>query len=128
MKRACRFLLIAVFTVLLPACSTVRFVYDNAETYLRWRVDLYLDLEGAMADELDERIAAFMAWHRAQALPKYVQLTEEATRRFERRLEGELRWRVARFFLVGHQGNVPRLRRTDQTREAMALLRQRVDV
>ena len=93
MKRACRFLLIAVFTVLLPACSTVRFVYDNAETYLRWRVDLYLDLEGAMADELDERIAAFMAWHRAQALPKYAQLLDDARRRVERRLQpADLVW------------------------------------
>jgi len=92
-KRACRFLLIAVFTVLLPACSTVRFVYDNAETYLRWRVDLYLDLEGAMADELDERIAAFMAWHRAQALPKYAQLLDDARRRVERRLQpADLVW------------------------------------
>jgi hypothetical protein len=64
----------------------VRLVYDNADTYLRWRAQLYLDLDGAMADELDERIAAFMAWHRAQALPKYAQITDEAARRFERRL------------------------------------------
>ena len=79
--------------MLLPACSTVRFVYDNAETYLRWRVDLYLDLEGAMADELDERIAAFMAWHRAQALPKYAQLLDDARRRVERRLQpADLVW------------------------------------
>jgi len=92
-KQACRFLLIAVFTALLQACSTVRFVYDNAETYLRWRVDLYLDLDGAMADELDERIAAFMAWHRAQALPKYAQLLDDARRRVERRLQpADLVW------------------------------------
>jgi hypothetical protein len=71
---------------LLSGCSTVRLVYDNAETYLRWRAALYLDLDGAMADELDERIAAFMAWHRAQALPQYAQLADEATRRFERKL------------------------------------------
>jgi hypothetical protein len=64
----------------------VRLVYDNAETYLRWRAALYLDLDSAMGDELDERIAAFMAWHRAQALPKYAQLADEATRRFERKL------------------------------------------
>ena len=93
MKRVCRFLLIAVFTSVLAACSTVRFVYDNAETYLRWRVALYLDLDGAMADELDERIAAFMAWHRAQALPKYAQLLDEARRREERRMQpADLVW------------------------------------
>jgi hypothetical protein len=82
-----------LLALLLSGCSTVRLVYDNAETYLHWRAATYLDLEGAMAEELDERIAAFMAWHRAQALPKYAQLTEEATRRFERRLQSaDLVW------------------------------------
>ena len=89
MKCLCTFLLV----LLLSGCSTVRLVYDNAETYLRWRAALYLDFEGAMADELDERIAAFMAWHRAQALPKYAQIADEATRRFERRLQpADLVW------------------------------------
>jgi hypothetical protein len=86
-------LLVALFTVLLTGCSTVRFVYDNAETYLRWRVALYLDPEGTMADELDERIAAFMAWHRAQALPKYAQILDDGRRRMERRLQpADLVW------------------------------------
>jgi len=88
-KSVCTFLL----AVLLSGCSTVRLVYDNAETYLRWRAATYLDLEGAMADELDERIAAFMAWHRAQALPKYAQLLDDARRRVERRLQpADLVW------------------------------------
>jgi hypothetical protein len=82
-----------LLVVLLAGCSTVRLVYDNAETYLRWRAALYLDVDGALADELDERIAAFMAWHRAHELPKYAQLTEEATRRFDRKLQpADLVW------------------------------------
>lgn len=89
MKRACTFLLLLFLT----GCSTVRLVYDNADTYLRWRAATYLDLDGEMADELDERIAAFMAWHRAQALPKYAQLLDEASRRFERHLTlADLDW------------------------------------
>jgi len=64
-----RALCTVLLIVLLGGCSTVRFVYDNADTYLRWRAATYLDLDGAMADELDERIGAFMVWHRAQALP-----------------------------------------------------------
>jgi hypothetical protein len=88
-KRAYAFLLV----LLLTGCSTVRLVYDNADTYLRWRAALYFDVEGDMADELDERIAAFMAWHRAQALPKYAQLLDDAARRLERRLTpGDLVW------------------------------------
>jgi len=81
-KRLCIFFIV----LLLAGCSTVRLVYDNADTYIHWRATHYLDLEGEMADDLDERIAAFMAWHRAQALPKYAQLLDEAARRFEKRL------------------------------------------
>ena len=64
----------------------MRFAYDNADTYLRWRASSYLDLEGAMADELDDGITAFMAWHRASALPKYVTLVDDAAQRFARGL------------------------------------------
>ena len=74
MRWICTFLLLAA----LQGCSTVRVVYDNADTYLRWRASHYLDIDGEMADELEERIAAFMPWHRAQALTKYVQILEEA--------------------------------------------------
>jgi hypothetical protein len=81
-KWICTFLLLAV----LPGCSTVRLVYDNADTYLRWRASHYLDLDGEMAEELEERIATFMAWHRLQALPKYAQLLDDAAHRFERHL------------------------------------------
>jgi hypothetical protein len=81
-KPACAFLLVLWLT----GCSTVRLVYDNADTYLHWRATHYLDLEGEMADELDERIAAFMAWHRAQALPKYALVLDDGARRFEKHL------------------------------------------
>lgn len=89
MKWICTFLLLAT----LQGCSTVRVVYDNADTYLRWRASHYLDVDGEMADELEERIAAFMAWHRSQALPKYVQILDEAAQRFDRHLTpADLNW------------------------------------
>ena len=82
MRWICTFLLL----LWLSGCSTVRLVYDNAGTYLSWRASHYLDVDGEMGDELDERIAAFMAWHRSQALPKYAQLLDEAAQRFDRHL------------------------------------------
>jgi hypothetical protein len=84
---------LAAIAIVIAGCSTVRLVYDNAEVYLRWWLGAYLDVHDAMADELDERIAGFMAWHRAQELPKYSQFAEEAGRRFERRLQpADLVW------------------------------------
>jgi hypothetical protein len=72
---------------LLSACSAVRLVYDNADIYVHWRAAHYLDPDEAQAEELDERIAAFMAWHRTHSLPKYAQIADEARRRMERRLQ-----------------------------------------
>lgn len=83
MKRiACALVLLAG----LSGCSAVRFAYDNADTYLRWRATSYLDLHGEAVDELDERIQQLLAWHRAQALPKYVRVADDAARRLSRGL------------------------------------------
>ncbi len=75
-----------IFVLLLAAltcgCSTVRFAYENADAYLRWKAGSYLDLQGEEADELDDRIDEFHAWHRRHALPKYVGLAHEASQRF----------------------------------------------
>ena len=71
----------------------MRLVYDNAGIYIGWRANHYFDLDDAMSEEMDERIARFMAWHRAQALPKYAQLADDARRRFERGLQpADLVW------------------------------------
>jgi hypothetical protein len=67
---------------LVCGCSTVRFAYENADAYLRWKVDSYLDLEGDDAEELDDRIDEFHEWHRKNALPKYVTLANDASQRF----------------------------------------------
>jgi len=72
---------------LLAGCSAVRLAYDNAEIYLRWRAAHYLEPDEAQAEELDERIGAYLAWHRTHSLPKYAQLADEARRRLERHLQ-----------------------------------------
>lgn len=89
MRIFCTFLL----AVWLAGCSTVRLVYENAETYIRWRATDYLEVEGEQVDELDRAIASFMAWHRAKALPKYATVLDEAEQRFARTLgPADLDW------------------------------------
>ena len=58
------------------------FAYDIADTYVRWRLSAYIDVQGDDADELDDRIDEFNTWHRKNELPKYVKLANEAVRRF----------------------------------------------
>lgn len=66
---------------ILGGCSALRLAYDNADVYLHYRANSYLDLEGKAAEELEERIGEFFHWHRRNALPQYARLAEEAEKR-----------------------------------------------
>jgi hypothetical protein len=81
-----RALLLLLATAVLGGCSAVRFAYDNADTYVRWRAMSYLDLHAEAVDDLDERIGRLLAWHRRHALPQYAALGEEAASRVRRGL------------------------------------------
>lgn len=78
-----------VISFLLCGCSMVRLAYDNADLWLRWRAGSYLDVHGEAAEELDRRIASFLGWHRARALPQYAAVAEEAARRLSHGLSPE---------------------------------------
>ncbi|OGA72241.1 MAG: hypothetical protein A3G27_07010 [Betaproteobacteria bacterium RIFCSPLOWO2_12_FULL_66_14] len=87
----------AVFVFLLLAalqgCSVTRIAYDNADVFLRWQANSYFDFRGEQSEELDHRLAAFLAWHRAKALPQYAQLAEDASARMLRGVKREdLEW------------------------------------
>jgi hypothetical protein len=66
---------------LLGGCTALRLAYDNADTYLHFRANSYLDLDPKASEELDERIDEFFAWHRKNALPSYARMSEEAAKR-----------------------------------------------
>jgi ribosome-binding protein aMBF1 (putative translation factor) len=80
-RGALSIVLAIMVAALLAGCSGVRMVYDNVDTFIRWRALQFLDVHDAQADELDERIARFLRWHRANALPKYARDADEAARR-----------------------------------------------
>lgn len=66
---------------LVAGCSMVRLAYENADSYLRYRANTYLDVHGEQAQELDAAIDAFHEWHRKQVLPEYARLAGEAAQR-----------------------------------------------
>ncbi len=81
MKRLLRLALAAAAAWLASGCSTLQITYENADLLLRWRLTSYLDLQGAEAEQLDSSIASFLAWHRAEALPQYARVAQEAGER-----------------------------------------------
>ena len=83
-----RVLLVCVLLAF-SGCSTVRFAYNHADVYLRWQLTKYLDVHDAQSEALDRHIAAFVAWHRANALPQYIRLVNDASARFARGISQE---------------------------------------
>ncbi len=91
--------------LVLVACSATQLVYDNGATLLRWRATSYLDVHGRQAQDLERRIDAFLAWHRASALPQYTQIAEACARRIERGLtRADLEWGYDMFRAQLEQG------------------------
>jgi hypothetical protein len=79
--------------VLLAGCSATRLAYNHADLFLRWQTGRYLDVHGAQSEELDARVAAFLAWHRAHVLPQYAGFAREAETRLARGLSrADLVW------------------------------------
>jgi Family of unknown function (DUF6279) len=84
---------LAVAAAALAGCSSVRIAYENADAFVLWRANSYLELQGAAYEALDERIDDFFDWHRATALPQYAKLSEEAASRMAKGLSrADLVW------------------------------------
>lgn len=84
---------LALAAAWLAGCSSVRIAYENADAYVLWRANSYLDLQGAAYEALDERIDDFFDWHRAAALPQYAKISEEAAARVAKGLSrADLVW------------------------------------
>lgn len=68
---------LAVSLLFLVACSSTTFVYNRMDFLVPWYVNDYADLNGEQEDYLDELLAPFLAWHRSQELPRYIEVLEE---------------------------------------------------
>lgn len=68
---------LSVALLFLVACSSTTFVYNRMDFLVPWYVNDYADLNGEQEDYLDELLAPFLAWHRSQELPRYIEVIEE---------------------------------------------------
>ena len=84
--RGARWLLAAGAVLLLAACSSLRFGYNNADTLLLYTLDSYFDLDDGQEALARERVRGLLAWHRSTQLAAYAGLLDSAGRK----LDGEL--------------------------------------
>ncbi len=81
-----RVLVATALVVFLGACSGTTFVYNRLDTILPWYVDDYVDLDRGQETQLDALLQPFLAWHRLQELPRYIQLIDDLQSRLDRPL------------------------------------------
>jgi hypothetical protein len=99
--KAPRLFVVLAAACVLASCTVVRMAYESADKYLHYRANQYLGLDAKGSEELEERIAEFVAWHRRNALPHYARLSDEAAGRVSKGLApGDIAWGYDA--LVGH--------------------------
>ena len=73
-----RVLCLLATMVVLAACSSVKFAYNQSDTLLYWFVDAYVDLDSEQAGLVKEDIGQLIKWHRKTQLRDYSQFLVKA--------------------------------------------------
>ena len=60
-----------VFAFFLAGCSSNRFLYNRADTFVRWAIDDYVDLTSEQQKQFDSDLNGLLDWHRRDELPLY---------------------------------------------------------
>ncbi|WP_235505628.1 DUF6279 family lipoprotein [Variovorax sp. Root411] len=62
----------------LGACSAIKLAYNNLPAVSYWRLDAYLDFNGAQTPKVRDELEQLLAWHRQNELPRIASLLQEA--------------------------------------------------
>ena len=73
-----RRLAIVSLVLLLGACSSTTFFYNRLDFLIPWYMGRYVDLDREQSVFLDEQLLPFLAWHRNEELPRYLELLDQA--------------------------------------------------
>jgi len=76
MGRFCRTCLVCSL-LLVGACSSTTFFYNRLDFILPWYLDDYAQLNREQEKYLDEILAPFLAWHRSEELPRYLEILDQ---------------------------------------------------
>jgi hypothetical protein len=68
---------LVVVLLLLGACSSTTFVYNRLDIILPWYLGDYVDLTRDQKTSLKSLLQPYLAWHRQEELPQYLQMLED---------------------------------------------------
>lgn len=63
--------IILALTLFCSGCSRVAIGYNNADWYLRYKINNYTSFNAQQRDEIHREVDDYMRWHRKNALPEY---------------------------------------------------------
>jgi hypothetical protein len=66
--------------LVLAGCSSTTFFYNRLDFLIPWYVDRYVELDREQDRYLEQQLVPLLAWHRAEELPRYRELLEQALR------------------------------------------------
>jgi hypothetical protein len=84
--RSARNYLLVLALMLLAGCSSTTFVYNRLDFILPWYLDDYVELNRAQDTFLDDQLAPFLAWHRSEELPRYVEIIDSIDAALDREM------------------------------------------
>ena len=64
--------------LLLSGCSATQLIYNRVDILVRWYLDDYVSLDREQQARFDARFDTLIEWHRAEELPVYVALLDDA--------------------------------------------------
>lgn len=88
-------LLVLLIALLLPGCSAIKIVYNQADSVAAWKADDYFDLNGEQKEALRGHLDRFHAWHRSTQLIEYSALLDLAQKRLQAGVGvGDVAWAI----------------------------------
>lgn len=73
----------------LTACSSTRFFYNRLDFFVPWYLGDYVSLDRSQDVLLQSELQRFLAWHRQDELPRYIELLQRAERSLDEPLTRE---------------------------------------
>ncbi|MFT5032210.1 MAG: hypothetical protein ACI89D_002477 [Bermanella sp.] len=73
--------LVVLFAAILflAACSSTRFAYRNADWFINWAVDDFVELDSQQQSRFDDSLHNMLDWHCVKELPRYRQYLDDLT-------------------------------------------------
>ncbi|MEQ8514255.1 MAG: DUF6279 family lipoprotein [Chromatocurvus sp.] len=89
MLRPCRGIVCCLLLALVAGCSGTQFFYNRLDFLIPWYLSGYVDLDRSQREFLEDRVDAFLGWHRRSELPRYAVLLARAEQALDSRVTAD---------------------------------------